>query len=274
QESLLGDKFIDFIPTLEGSSLPKIDGVYQVQGQDFSDWMTMLSGLGAKLDEMKLEVLAANINDMVVKVKEELFSKRNLDNISLLLTDASNLVAETEDMMKKINASLDGPEGILTNAQGVMSNTNALTAGLKRDYPVVRDQLMDTMKNADKLLDSGNVRINRVGEILDEANPKLQNILSNTERDLPALFAKLDKTLKNADVALQGADQLVRNQDLKRSMYDLSVVLQEMTLTLRSFRADPSQVLFGGPGQAQKAVPDPKNKIKDRTEGKPARYGY
>lgn len=274
QESLLGDKFIDFLPKLQGAPLEKKDGAYQLVGEDFSDWMTMLSGLGAKLDEMKLDVLAANINDLVVKVKDEMFSKRNLDNIALLLTNTNNLVAETEDMVKKLNNSLNAPEGIMAQAQATLENTADITGQLRVDYPEIKTQLLSTMGKADELLDSGNKRVNRVGEIIEESNPKLQSILDTAQNDLPKLFGKLDETLRNADTALNGADQLVRNQDLKRSMYNLSVVLQEMTLTLRSFRADMSQVLFGGPGEAQPAVPDPKNKIKDRTEGKPSPYGY
>ncbi len=272
QESLLGDKFVDIIPKLSGEPLQAKDGEYTIPGQDFSDWMTMLSGLTDKIGG--IQDLIGNANKLVVNLNDNFLSKPNADNVALMLQDATDLMAETKDAMTKLNRSLDGPDGILTKGKETLSNTADLTGSLKEDYPRIRDQLLATVKKADVLLDSGNARINRIGEILEEANPKLQNILANVDKRLPQTFDGVDHSLSQLDTTLEGADELVRNKDLAAAFYDMRVTLQEMTLTLRALRADFSQIIFGGPGTAQAAVPDPKNKIKDRTDGRPSRYGY
>ncbi len=272
QESLLGDKFVDLIPSLSGPKLTLSDGCYHVIGEPFSDWMTMLSGLGDKIGG--IEGLITHTDELVVNLNENFLSKPNADNMALLLRNTNNLVAEAEDAMKTLNASLEGPDGILTNTKVLLANTADLTGSLKEDYPGVRDQLVNTMKKADEVLDSGNARLKRIGVIIDEANPKLQSILRTVDSELPQLFTNVESSLSQLNVTLKSAEDVMRNPDLNAMFYDMRVTLQEMGMTLRALRADFSQILFGGPGTAQPAVPDPKNKIKDRTDGRPSRYGY
>ncbi len=272
QESFLGDKFVDLVPSFSGSPLKADDGVYLIEGEPYADWTTMLSSLGQKLGG--IDHLIAHADELLVNANTNFLSSENATNFSTILREATDLMDDAKEAMAKLNDSLDGPDGLLTNGRITVKNTADLTGALKDDYPMIRDRLLNTVAKMDKLLDDGNARINRIGEIIEEANPKLQGILKTADDRLPKTLNYLDDALKQLDTTLEGADQLVRNRDLIAAFYDLRVTLQEMSMTLRSLRADPSQIIFGGPGEAQKALPDPRNKLKDRKDGRPSRYGY
>ncbi len=272
-ESLLGDKFVEIVPARSGAALPQEGETYLIETEPFGDWMSMLKGMKDDLGTPAKDLLL-NLNETVTRLNDQLLSDDESRNLAGIAAKTNDLLARANTTMDTINAELDSPEGLLARARAAADSGANLLGKLDGDYDEIKGRVYTTLGKADDLLDSGNERINRIGEILEEANPKFQNILSTTENRLPELFDELDRTLAEARTMMQGIDQTVRNKDVAGLLYDARVTMQELTLTLQALRADFSQVIWGGPGVAQPAVPDPKNDLKTIQTGKPKRYGY
>ena len=75
--------------------------------------------------------------------------------------------------------------------------------------------------------------------------------------------------------SLVKVDGLVTNEDLVGALYELRLTLQETKLLMNSLRSDPSQIIFGGPGDSILLRPrEQKDETGERAAGRAKPYDY
>ncbi|MCB9831403.1 MAG: MCE family protein [Planctomycetes bacterium] len=272
QESFLGDRFVEIVPVLDGPQLVAQGDAITIETEPFSDWGTILSDM--KDEVSGPEGVLGKAGTLIDNLNNNFLSPQNADSLANLLNNAQGLIADLRDTVGRINKELDDPNGLLANANRAAREGGDLLAQLNQDYPDIKGNVDRTFEKVQGLLDDGSATLAKIRDILDEADPKLNGILDTTRERLPRLFDQLEHSLAQADTMMQGIDETVRNKDIAGLLYDMRVTMQELTLTIQALRADPSQIIWGGPGVAQPAVPDPKNDLKNIQSGKPKRYGY
>lgn len=283
QASFLGNKYIALLPSFEGQeNLPQDpDGRFRVESEEYSDMFTMLNEL-----KKKAEPILDQANILLGKLNNEVLSPANVQKISDIaahadqaLVNANTLVDDLKKFTGEANDKIlgDGPgTGLIGNTDGLVSDARLLVADARTTVGDLKARLETTLANVDKLLaDSDTAVVNLDKALQTEIKQKITAVLDNANTLVSKLNTQIDPVMSKLQGVLDGGQDLVKNPDLYGALYELRVTLQEAKLLMNSLRADPSQIFFGGPGEAGLLE---KKKEKDesgeRTSGRAKPYDY
>jgi hypothetical protein len=271
QASFLGNKYVQIEPQLVGEDLPKDDrGFYVVEAVPGED-------LFRTVDELKdmLAGVAERAGKLLDRITYDVLSDENVAKIMGTVENADGLVSDTRVVIRDLGTRVNGEDGTLAKADALVADLRGLVADLKADIEEMKDGALQTLARADVLLENTDGAVVDMRATLSESlQPRLERLLDDADRLVVSTEQNLADVSANANRTLVDADAVLRSQDLFGALYELRTTLREARLLLVSLRADPSQVLFGGPGAAEPSSPKDINDTEQRLSGRPKRYGY
>ncbi len=268
QESLLGAKYLRVIPDTRGEPLPKdADGRLVVAGEPYGDMFTML-------DELREQIkpLIANTNTMIENINQRVLAEDKMDQLWGLVTDTRTTVKNLNDTIHQLRDRVLRDDGIIDRGEKLLGAGNDVVAHLDESLARLEQKLTDTLANADALMGNTNGAVTDIRSTLSEMRPKVSKFLDTANSAVSKLETKSMESMEKLDDVLDGTNDLVRNPDLLAALYELRRTLQESRLLVMSLRADPSQVIFGGPGEVKAAAPPVKDLTPLVIQGRPQRY--
>lgn len=250
------------------------------------------------IDEVKTMLAPLLQEATAVLTKIDMFlSADRMNELGETVENANGLLVDIRADLRKLD------EKVLSN-NGVLDNVNKILV----EWQGFRGELESTIRGLEVRLDSTKLKIDG---LLDEAKTDLSTLTKGLEdpeddqrpiEERRSLLAKLRVTLDRANGTMKkldeqlltqkffddtkdtianakeltaSANRVVANPDLTATFYEARLALQELKLLLNSLRADPSQVLFGGPGDAALLeAKKQKNETPGRSAGRMKPYDY
>ncbi len=268
QESLLGSKYLRVVPNTQGDPLPKDgDGRLIVVGEPYGDMFTML-------DELREQIkpLIANTNTMIENINQRVLAQEKMDELWGLVADTRTTVNNVNDTIHQLRDRVLQEDGIIDRGEKLLGTGNDVLTHMNESLARLETKLTDTLKNADSLMGNTDGAVTDVRSTLSEMRPKISKFLDTANSTVSRLETKTMESMGKLDDLLDGTNDLVRNPDLLAALYELRRTLRESRLLVMSLRADPSQVIFGGPGEVKAAAPPVKDLTPFVIQGRPQRY--
>ncbi len=143
------------------------------------------------------------VGDAVIEVTAGTPARPMLESGDTIIFEKTKSIEEQIDeiseKVKPVLLEITEIISYVNNPDGDIKKALHNIEGLTRD-------LQGTRKRADRLLDQATVQIENVGEgasgsiaRLDTSLVKVDNIVTNVDRDLPLMLVKIDKTLQNLE---------------------------------------------------------------------------
>ena len=143
----------------------------------------------------------------------------------------------------------------------------------KDDLSNLKSSLDETLSKSNDLLDEGKDTVVQLRERLQkETLPRVEKALDDATKLVNSARDDVSKLRAGALTTMGNADDLLTNPDLYAALAELRDTMREMKLLMQSLRANPAQVIFGGPGEVEAAVPPKKDKSGQFLSGRGKRY--
>lgn len=268
QESFLGAKFLDLKPSTLGDDLRVEGGYGVVETEDYSDLFTTFASLSGKVDPILSEAEL-----LLRRLRVDVLSDSNLERITSLLQNADTLVIDADKLVVETSASLNGEGGTFQRLDDLVTDLQGTLAQARGNLQTLADKASTALDSADGLMVTANSSVKDItSTVTNDVGPAATQLLNDTDNVVNSLPPKLDSTFGKLDRALVSADDLLNARELYATLYETRRLMQELQLLVISLRADPSQIVFGGPGasaEAESAGDD----TQQRTGGRGAPYG-
>ena len=242
-------------------------------GESYADVFALAKDLmkSAKPSIAGLEVLLNKLNNQVL-------SDQNIAAIEKLIGDTNGLIIGAQGTLARLDGKVNGTEateGLIDRLIRFLDEIDDTKATLLAKIEELKSSSITTLESFTTTSDNASGAITEARAALrDDILPKLDSLMVMVKELRVKFEPRIETTFDKLDDVLDGGNELVRNKDLSGAVYDLRQALQEFRLLMISIRADPSQVLFGGPGIAETSDPKTKDESKQRSGGRAKRYGY
>lgn len=254
QASFLGSKFLKIIPSTAGEELPRdFGGRAEFGTKAFFDMFGALAELKDKVDGLiqPAQKLLVDLDEKVVAF--------DMDKVNQLVSDAdsavikaSTLLDDADTLVKDTAQKVNGPGGLFDDLGKLLDDTDTLVNGLRADLDEIKARGFQTLDNVDEVLATSNTTVANLDRRLQE---KTLTELEKTLADSQALMRSVDQKLQTLTSAgtqtLANADNLLTDRNLRLTMVEARDALRELKLLMLSLRANPAQVIFGGPGEVE-----------------------
>jgi ABC-type transporter Mla subunit MlaD len=275
QASFLGNKYIALEPNFEGEPLAKDPSNRTIlAGQPYADLFAMLNDLKARA-----EPLFDKAARLLEKVDQGLLSEANLQRVADLLDNSNGLVTDFRGTVRLAQERVLGNEqdpGLIGVAQALLDDGRTFLGDMKIEIKDLKGRAEETIAKTNKLLDDTDAAIlNLDATLQSEWKGRINGLLDETRALAQKANGHIDPLMAKLTDVLDSGRDLLRNPDLYAALYELRGTLVETKLLMNSLRADPSQIVFGGPGAAQLLAPaGPRDESKERASGRAKPYDY
>lgn len=269
--SIMGGNVLELVLNPSGGAARQEDGFYVIERSEGPfNMFGMLEDLGSTIDP-----IIANVDKMVAGLNDKVLDSESLGRVNNMIKNLDESMEIFAQAMPDLQDQLLGPDGSVNRLNRMLDETTGLVTDVRGTViPDLKRQLEATLANVDTLLAE-------TTGLVAENRPGLKSLVATTTATVEGVgkdVSKVEGTIAGVgdtvNATLADAQGVLNSPDLHASLYELRRTLQEAKLLMMSLRADPSQVVFGGSGVIQPAVPADINRTRTRTEIRAARYGY
>lgn len=268
QESFLGAKYLELVARSTGGEFGKdTSGLPRVTSEKYSDLFTTAGSLTDQI-----QPLIASAKSLIDNLNDNVLSPANVNQISELLKHTDELVLTAEDFISQTQSRMMDRDGLMDDVEGLIETLEQTLVQARGNLATLTDKAVGTMQNADSLMLTADNSLKTItDDVSTKVVPTAVDLMEDADKLIVGLEPRLDSTFTKVDKALVSADDLLNAKELYATLYEARRLMQEMQLLVISLRADPSQIVFGGPG-AEEEAEKPDDGMSRRTGGRGAPY--
>jgi ABC-type transporter Mla subunit MlaD len=275
QASFLGSKFLKIVPNTSGDELPRVDGRVSFNTQLHFDMFATLAKFEKKIDDLigPAKTLLENLNQKVVAFDMDGINQLVVD-ADTTMTKASVLLDDADEILKRTDESVNGAEGLIAELKKLTRDSDDLIKQLQNDLTEVKERGFKTLDGVDDLVGTSRDAIANLDRRLQEETlTEVKDTLDGAQDLMRSVDDKLATLTGATTTTLANADNLLTDQNLYGTMVEARNALRELKLLMLSLRANPAQVIFGGPGEIEGgASPTIRDRQQEFLSGRGRRY--
>jgi len=267
-KSFLGGKYMKLMPGPGPGPLPEDSDGRRITGIKPVD---LMDEAGRIVKEVLPEI-ADKVNSLLVKLDQQVLSEENIQKILSVVDQTNKLIGDADNLVNNVDQNLNGAEGTIVKIDVLVEETNQLVSEIRGQVP----GLQALLEKGGSTLDTANSTLEGIDRtVREDVQPAVNSMATRIDEILGKVEARVDPVLAKVEQVLGSADRVLNNPDLYATLNEARNALREFKLLARTLRADPSQVLFGGVGEAGLLPADMKsNELELRRGGRGRRYDY
>ena len=281
-QSFLGGKFLKIAPVFDGADL-ETDG----KGRPIVGTLPGGGPFAAVVNDVmgRLDPVLIQAQQLLVRLNDVVLTKENTDSLFTLVNSTRGTMDELKTTLADVKQRFMREGGTADKVDALLKRADDTLVDLDAKMSPLFEKASGTLTNLDKTLARADKTLGKAGDLVEttkttvtrldgDLRPRMNRLLEQSTTTMEKVQRRIDPTFDNLDGTLVTAQDLMSDQDLRGAFYEMRLTLQELRLLARSLRANPSQLIFGGPGDTEGKIVEPSDEKGRRLSGRARRYGY